>query len=263
MDIQSSAGKTAPQRPNCRIFVACADKLSAAYDAFIIKDRFAQDIEIGIGRLGITGFLCWDRPAGEVVLSAECIDFAGSKLRFVAEPNVTYFVRATTFAGWGVIRRIELEHMEKKEGQRLIAARSAPVSSLLWGETIAGLVSSGPEASTTDGFSPSFIGALLCSVSEDKSTETVEKLVAQGIDINHQESDKDSVLISVSARGDASMVKTLLAKGVDPNRKGFGGRNAFDAAIQNLRHESERVLFESGWACLEKVDTNSGGFDVV
>ena len=85
----------------------------------------------------------------------------------------------------------------------------------------------------------------LMHAAEDGNTAEVERLIAQGVDVNAQDQNGWTALIHAAMQDRAKEVKLLLAAGTNPNLKDRNGRTAMLWSAQNCAPDAADALARS------------------
>lgn len=86
----------------------------------------------------------------------------------------------------------------------------------------------------------------LMQAAENFDTESVKRLIAQGVNLNAQDQRGWTALMHVGRKGRLEEAKLLLSAGADPSVKDREGRTAFLWAAWNCRSEVVRALINAG-----------------
>jgi len=83
----------------------------------------------------------------------------------------------------------------------------------------------------------------LIIAARNDGTNSIEKLVRQGVDVNAQVGEKGLTALMVAAsNGNVNSVRLLLRYGADPDLKNKDGYTALDLAVASSRHEVVKEL---------------------
>jgi hypothetical protein len=86
----------------------------------------------------------------------------------------------------------------------------------------------------------------LMHAAEDGDNASVERLIAEGVNVNAQDQRGWTALMHVGMQGQATEAKALLAAGADPNMKDHEGRTAFLWAAWSCRSDVAMALIDAG-----------------
>jgi uncharacterized protein len=86
----------------------------------------------------------------------------------------------------------------------------------------------------------------LVSAAATGDTKTVQRLLAEGADIETIQAKEWTPLTAAASEGKIEVVKLLLASGADPNRPAPGGVRAFELAALSRHLDIVKLLLSSG-----------------